>query len=408
MIVRSAFKCLTCGQVHTVRIGIGLEEYQDHRFPCTACQEPLVIAVHLNFAKFAWRLEPLENAERCAEIGGAPIVNVDANFIVPKEQRHADKVFPRLTQMHAMSRAAENAGRLGRQSPIGPLRERRPLRRPDFLGEWRVLKKAWSLRRNAHEKLSDRKVTDASAVFYADDPLKTFDDWLWRFLRNLSPLAFLTRFEEAFAPIKQLLGTPEFERFLKVYDALSAERGTRNYDLLRAYFAAYSDYSQVLFLIIHGLPIPAGDAASTVNFDATRMFYGNAFEAFSSSVDILAYLNNMIEGRPFDTFQTMTRDNYLALDKANRCQPFAANPAFASLCGEFDNQLRNASHHGGFAFDGATQVIRYRTGRGGMGSEHMLHYVSYLDRSTHLFLQAMTLLQVEIMLCHATGRRVPV
>lgn len=343
--------------------------------------------------------------EHCVEVDGAPIVNVDANFIVPKKQRHADMAFPRLQQMHAMSLAAEKAGYIGQPTPIGQLSQQRPLRRPDFLGEWRLLKKAWSLRRNGHEKLSDRKMEEASATFYLSDPLRTFDDWLWRFLLNLCQPAFLARFKDAFASIQPLLGSSEFDRFLKIYDALAAERGTRNFDLIRAYFAAYSDFSQVLFLITQGVVIPAADAASTINFDATRMFYGNAFEAFSSSVDILAYINNIIEGRPFDTFQTTTRDKYLTLDKSSRCHPFASNPVFAALCGEFDNQLRNASHHGGFAFDARTQLILYRAGKGGRGEEQTLPYVSYLARSTHLFLQAMTLLQVEVMLCHVTGRR---
>lgn len=408
MILRTAFKCLTCGQVHTIRIGLGQEAYQDHRFPCTTCHETMAVAVHLDFAKSSWRLEALDNTESCAPGDGAPIVNVEANFIIPNEQRHVDGAFPRLEQMHAMSEAAGRAGHIFGPAPIGPMRQHRPFRRPDFMGEWRSLKKAWSLRRNAHDKLSDRKVEEASSAFYAGDPLKTFDDWLWRFLLNLSQPAFVARFQEAFASIRPLLGTPEFERFMKTYDTMSTERGQRYFDLIRAYFVAYSDFSQVLFLITQGSPIHTDAAASTINFDATRMFYGNAFEAFSSSVDILAYLNNMIEGRPFDMFQTMTRNKYLLLDKSSRCNAFAANAPFAALCGEFDNQLRNASHHGGFAFDSKTQVIRYRAGKGGMGEEHTLQYVSYLVRSTYLFLQAVTLLQIEIMLCHLCDRNIPV
>lgn len=405
MIVRSSFRCLTCGKIHTVRIGLGQDDYQEHRFPCTACQEPMAIAVHVDYEKAGTKLEALENAELTLEVEGAAIVNVDANFIIPKELRHKDKVFPRLSQMHAMWQAAEKAGYVPRLA--AHLNQQRPFRRPDFLAEWRLLKKAWSLRRNGHDKLSDRKRAEASETFYAEDPLDSFDDWLWRFLLSLCQPAFTARFTNALAQVKPSLGRPEFRRFLVAYDALSAERGGRYFDLMRSYFSAYSDFSQVLFLITQGVTVPETDAASTISFDATRMFYGNAFETFSSSVDILAYINNILEGRPFDTFKTLTREKYLTLDKASRCNAFADNPSFSALCGEFDNQIRNASHHGEFKLDNATQAIKYRAGKGGTGHEQTIYYVSYIARSTTLFLQCMTLFQIEIMICRVTGRRCP-
>jgi hypothetical protein len=101
------------------------------------------------------------------------------------------------------------------------------------------------------------------------------------------------------------------------------------------------------FHVAKGLDVPCGNVASSVDFDATRMFYGNAFEAFASSVDILAYLNNMRAGRPFDQFERLTQKEYLKLDKGSCFDAFASVPAFAALCEERDNQLRNASHHGG-------------------------------------------------------------
>jgi hypothetical protein len=367
----------------------------------------MAIAVHLDFANVGWKLEALENAELTPEVEGAPIINVDANFIIPKEQRHTDKASPRLDQMQAMWEAAEKAGHFHRPATLGQQNRQRPFRRPDYLAEWRLLKKAWSLRRNRHEKLSDRKRAEASELFYALDPLKRFDDWLWRFLLSLSQPAFTPRFFDAFAQIQPLLGTPEFGRFLLAYDALSAERGTRYFDLMRSYFSAYSDFSQVLFLVTQGVAVPEADAASTINFDATHMFYGNTFEAFSSFVDILAYINNIIDGRPFDTFKNITREKYLTLDKSGRCNAFATNSSFIGMCGEFDNQIRNASHHGGLKLDNSTQLIRYRAGKGGTGQEHTMHYVSYLARSTTLFLQCMTLFQIEIMICSVTGRRCP-
>jgi hypothetical protein len=114
-----------------------------------------------------------------------------------------------------------------------------------------------------------------------------------------------------------------------------------------------------------------------------------------------------IAGRPFNQFETLTQKQYLKLDKANRFDAFGRVPAFAALCQERDNQLRNASHHGDLKIDRKTQTIRYRTGKGGTGAKHKLDYAVYLARSCKLFLQAMTLFGVEIVVCDTTAAHPP-
>jgi len=409
MIVRTSFKCLTCDQPHTVRIGMGQEEYQTHRFPCQRCGEDMVIGMHVDYHKIGARPEAVENAELTLEIKGAPIVNVDANFSVPEDLRHKDFVFPRLGQVLAMGNAAEKAGSLIPVSsiPLGMMDER-PFRRLDIAAEWRQLKKAWSLHRNGHYKLSNRRVAKASRVYYPSEPLNDLNDWLWRFVLFLGQPSYEPIFNSAFAEIDRLMGTPGFGNFIDYYeDELSIERGGRYFELMKAYFAAFSEYSQVYFYVSKGINVPDDNIASSTDFDATRMFYGNAFESFSSSVDILAYLNNLAMGRAFDKFQSMTRKKYLVLDKASRFNPFSMNEPFMALCEERDNQLRNASHHGSFQFDAVKSVITYRSGKGGTGPKQTLGYASYLARCTKLFLQVTTLLRSEILMCHVTGKRLP-
>jgi predicted RNA-binding Zn-ribbon protein involved in translation (DUF1610 family) len=112
MIVRSSFKCSTCGQVHTVRIGMGLETRQSHRFPCVNCGEDMVVALNVDYQAITHWTEAVENAELAAEEVGAPIMNVDANFLVPESERHKDLAFPRMTQHRAMIEVAEKQGSL--------------------------------------------------------------------------------------------------------------------------------------------------------------------------------------------------------------------------------------------------------------------------------------------------------
>jgi hypothetical protein len=112
-------------------------------------------------------------------------------------------------------------------------------------------------------------------------------------------------------------------------------------------------------------------------------------------------------GRKFDEFERLTRQDYLELDKSSRFNPFSTNAPFLALCEERDNQLRNASHHGSFQFDQGKQLIAYRSGKGGTGPVQRIGYAAYLAKCTRIFLQAMTLLRIEIMMCHLSGARPP-
>jgi hypothetical protein len=408
MIVRSAFKCATCGQIHTVRIGMGQETRQTHRFPCIKCGEDMVVALNVDYQNVAHWTEPVENAERTAEEPGAPIMNVDANFVVPEQERHTDLAFPRLPQLLAMADVAKQHGSLISIAdiPKGML-EQRPYRRRDYAEEWRLLKKAWSLHRRGQDHLVQKKIASASDLLYKSNPLQGLLEWLWRFVLFIGQPRYETPFLAAFKVIRPLMQTPGFTDFAFCYNDMAEDRGERYLDLMKAFFEGYADFGQVYFHVTKGLDVPAGNAASSIDFDVTRMFYGNAFETFASSVDVLAYLNNLKAGRAFNQFEKLTQKDYLKLDKANRFDAFATVPEFAALCEERDNQIRNASHHGGMRLERKTQTVRYRAGKGGTGDEQRMGYATYLARCIKLFLQAMTLLRIEIIMCHATDTRPP-
>lgn len=68
-------------------------------------------------------------------------------------------------------------------------------------------------------------------------------------------------------------------------------------------------------LVAHGVEVTDDLAAGSANFDTTKMFCGNAFEAFVSQVETYALLNNLIAGRRFDEFERLTIQHYSKLDK---------------------------------------------------------------------------------------------
>src|SRR5262249_41178839 len=85
---------------------------------------------------------------------------------------------------------------------------------------------------------------------------------------------------------------------------------------------------------------------------------------------------------------------YYLIDKSGRSNCFATESDLAAVSAEADNQIRNASHHGGMEFDASTQIITYRAGKGGTGSVQRMSYTQYLVRCVRLFMQIINILQL--------------
>lgn len=397
MIIRSAFSCLTCNQKHVVRIGMGQEEKQIHKFACLGCGEDMTIQLITDYVNIRAWAEAVENAVITDEENGIPIVNLEANFLIPENQRNSDHAFPRMKQMHEMAKAAEARGLDFSRLPLGgESRLYRPYRRPDYGAEWMELKKAWSLSLRKKERLAKNVLEQASLTYYSDAPPNGLPDWLWRFGLFISERSHGQSLKAALEEIRPLFGTKSMAAFIADYNGQAKKRGERYREILNEYFENFSEFGQVYFLMQAGQRIPNENVISSISFSKIRMFYGNAFELFSSSVDIIAYLNNIKQGRQFDTFENLTRQQYLSLDKSGRFNAFAANAALSGICEERDNQLRNASHHGSLRLDTATQLIAMRAGKGGQGEETTISYAKYLEKSSNLMLQIISLIRFEL------------
>jgi hypothetical protein len=144
----------------------------------------------------------------------------------------------------------------------------------------------------------------------------------------------------------------------------------------------------------YGLPLPEESQASSQGFKRTKMFYGNAFEVLTSHFTILACLNNVRNGRPYDQFNTMALSKYLSIDKAKRGNPFEDAKPFFEFARDLDSVLRNASHHGAIRIEQDSQVITYRSG--GTGALHTMPYAKYLYKCNEIFLRVAALLMLEL------------
>lgn len=405
MIIRDHLKCTTCEAAHTVRVGLGQEPRQTHRFACRSCGEEIEIALVAEPPR-AW-IECEENCARAPGNANAPVVNLDANFLFPSDQQGMEHVMPRLQQQHAMLQAARamNGGTLDLDA-IDPRR----IRHANYATEWPALQKAWSLHRNNQGVLARAQIKKANKTIYAADPLTDLSDWFWRFSSSLAQPAYEHVFRDALAIIQPLHGTKPMLDFRAHYaKEMSGARGSKYVKVLREYFHGYSDFAQLHFLIASGIEIDADHHAAGADFARTGMFYGNAFESLGDLVDLLAMLNNMLLGRPFNTLERLpSLKAFYELDKSARGGPFSANATFARFVAENDNQLRNASHHGGIDFDIGQRLLCCRSGKGGQGPVRTLTYTEYLAKSVRLFMQVVTLLRFELALATQLQLRPPV
>ena len=369
----------------------------------------MAIAMEIDFENIGTRVQAVENAKEVKEVAGALVVNVHANFVIEGADRFTDMVFPHMMQRRAQIKAAEVNGSL-MYVPANetPANWSRPFRRPDFADEWKALKKAWSLHNRNREKLAAKVREAASELYYKDEPLKDLPDWVWRFCMFLGAThyqkALLTMHDE----IRGVLHDPRIAQLLDEYGKGVGERSRRYFDVLRDYFAGWSEFSQVHFAVAHGMPVAEGHVATTSAFQAVRMFYGNTFEVLASSADLLAFMNNVLSGRHWSQFQQIDAETYLKSDKAKRFDSFADRPAFINLCAERDNQLRNASHHGALKFDSETGLISYHVGKGNTGTLVTMSYADYLSRCSAIFFQTITLLRFELLICNQTKTPYPV
>jgi hypothetical protein len=386
MIIRDALRCETCGKLHVVRIGMGQEESQQHRFPCRNCGEDIAVTLMVDYENTRSWVVFDENAVQDSQEAGAEIVNLDANFLIPSHLQGADLVSPRFEQIRDLARSIDES------AP-------QPHRRPDYAAEWKLLRKAWNLHRSGQKPLSRVCVKTGSAAYYSHEPLTGLPDWLWRLTSALAGQRFDEAFVQATSFMEPLQQTPQFEALLDYYhETMAPSRRIKYFTLINAYFNAYSEFSQVQLAVTRELDLDETYEAASSDFDRTRMFYGNAFETLADMVDLLAFANNVAQGRNFGEFVQLTLKRYYELDKPGRFNPFAATSALAALCPEADNQLRNASHHNNMALNAATQVITYHVGKGGQGEERSLSYTEYLKRCVVIFLQAVNVLRLELIL----------
>lgn len=383
-----------------LRIAIGDAIRQPHHFACKNCGEELEVVLTLGSGSGEGAFSCSENAAYCDEDAEALVVNLDPNFVIPRDQANSSLSFHRLEQMRSMVKAMEARG-VSLDQMARASRERGPT----FSTEWTHLKKAIGLETRGKSKLSRREIDTSSALFFDSEKLDSLDDWLIRFLRRLIGPDNDKLFEKISKEAERIIESNDATGMMKHYFAdLRTARRDAYFAILTDFFRNYSEFSQVLYRVRLNAAPPENAASGSTNFETVKTFYGDAFETFAGLVELFTMLNNLDAGREYDQGERLTLKKYRELDNASKFNPFAGNAAFTGLCVEIDNQIRNASHHRGIKLSADRDNVLYRAGKGGTGEEQSMTYVTYLDRCARIFLQILVLLCVEIMMNFRQGQ----
>jgi len=300
MVFRYSIKCDTCSTPHTLRISVGHNDWQDHTFMCTECSEEIKVGMAVDYENITTDIQCLSNCEPTHEEGC--IVNLNPEFVVSEDLIHKDRVFPWMDEVNKQFDLDKST-----QSSF----EYNGIKFNDvFLSlggnqqitkEWEPLKKAWSLEINEKKVISQNKIHE----YFSDKNLDrdpSLIEWLFGFSQNFIASEYMKDFETLNIYCKATYNkfTVEFEKFVDYYiENLKKDHFYRYFELYSNYFKNFSEYSQALLFVKNKKDIPHKLQAASINFKKTKMFYGDAYEHYTSNLVVLACINNIASGRSF-------------------------------------------------------------------------------------------------------------
>lgn len=395
MVFRYSIECDTCSTPHTLRISVGHNAWQDHTFMCTNCSENIEVGMAVDYDTISVDIQCLNNCTQTQNEGC--IVNLNSEFIISEDQIHKDGVFPWMNEIHKNLDLSEH---VAKSSELNGLKFHDAFLtlggNQQLTDDWRALKKAWSLEKNGQKSISKKIIHD----FFLDKNIERDPSLIeWQF--GFSQTFISSEYNKDFVILNDFCKKiyeqypMEFERFKQFYNTnLRKDHFYRYLELYSDYFKNFSEYSQALLYVKNKKDIPERFKAVSINFKKTKMFYGDAYEIFTSNIVVLACMNNIASGRPFDQFKSMDLKKYLTLNKASRVNPFKDVDELSIFTTCIDSSLRNASHHGAMKFKKG--IIKYRSG--GSGAEKTISYTNYIEKCNKIAILSMILLMNELVI----------
>ena len=339
--------------------------------------------MEVDYSTISTRIVPLSNCAKTGVEEGGTIITVSPDIVVPDDLQGKEYAFPFLFESHRV-REARTADAENLEKSTWPAQEtyedwvkggRLP---PGPLHDWKFAGRVWSLFINRrHDVCKDYIERKYAHYRFAEQPdvfqiIYAFCALIGRGQARQVFDALSTEGEVARGKNRQQL--EELRDYYAQHFAHDLLNGS--HEIVAEYMKHYSEYSQVLIYLDTGASLGGSSRPSSSAFNKTKMFYGNAFEHMTTHLILAALLNNIVQGRPYDKFETLTLQNYLDLDKASRARPFRNNTSLSKITEGLNNKIRNASHHRRMEFDPNTGTVMYRSSKS--GDYEFISYGDYL------------------------------
>jgi hypothetical protein len=321
VVLRGYAQCETCGENYILRAGVGTEKYQTHTFDCKSCGIPISIIVRTNSPSA--HFEPEENVLIAdSECENSTILNLHPFFAFDSKEIHDPIAFPSLPyslKIMPYLRLVPNKDFLGNQFQDIALQ----FTVPNASNLWTTVKNIFLLQEGEGQAKRSRKAIE----YYEKQRQKYFEETK---VSNAKQVAF------NLCPALKLIceiernHPQEFSNFLEFYSNNLKEHNLRQYlSVFSDYFKIYNQLSQMVVHSRIGDEDVDDKIVGSKSFEAVKLYYGQAYESLTGFFVIFSCLNNILLGRSYDQFQSMTLNKYIKdVSKEKKANPFEQTQEF--------------------------------------------------------------------------------
>ncbi|MGL1862450.1 MAG: hypothetical protein OCC46_08015 [Pseudodesulfovibrio sp.] len=404
MTIRTYVKCLTCGTVHTLRIGLGHSDHQEHTILCKECEEELKVEIALDQSKGTSQFSYGENTEEFhpeeVKYGneGYPVINLHPELTFSPDLEGIDVISPTVIALMENQRKLQEKMKKQKGTQATSQDESQDPKNIFVLdGEWKDLRPCWS-QYNKRKKRRASLIAESKSSNYCKSEA-TPEEWIQSFAkRTISPdkLNLITDCYDKIDEIRKQ-SPDNFAKFVDYHKDIFAKNIKKSFSVFDEFFKLYSNFSACLWDYKRGTSA-LSFSATTCNFESVKYFYGNTFEIVGSGIVTLACLANLHKGRTYNEFQTagFTLEKYIQSDKSGRTNCLQDIAEFADIFPEYRSSIRNGSHHGTFELNTASMIIDYSP-RTPQQTETM-QFSEYIYYCIAIFFSCATLTAVDLYL----------
>jgi transcription elongation factor Elf1 len=414
MTIREKIKCSICEQDYLLRISLGHSETQIHTFECKECGSNISIEVLINFENINWQINYKENSNRThfkdtlfeEENQRYIVMNLHPELLVPNEFLHNPVYSTNIFESERIQKERFEREKFSKMS-FEEFEENYKLSQmytsnlANIEKNWLILKVLWKMINNNNKKehLIKKQIKKYKSNTI-DSTHADFKEILFDFNNTILYPDFIQKSPDFFKLFKNSIkihNSENYKKFITFYKySFFNENMKKNFDIYSNFFDIYNEFKQLLLYVTTSQNIPIGHRVSSHDFEKTKLFYGQLYEAYTSNISLISMLHNLYQGREYDQFQNMTLQKYLTLDKSGKTDNFANTKEFDWFSEFVSSKLRNASHHGNIELEG--DIVVYKAGKS--LNKYTMSYTRYLEICIQLFIRFVSLNQLSLLLIY--------